>query len=178
MYIRRLFYAKVRDFAWLGPVPSAPLNNLAMLTDYITPGERSVACPNQDVVYGAGFLAFDVSPVVVQVPDFGDRFWVCQIVDTRTDASRASVGCTAPRRDSISWSDRIGEGRRYLSPHHVGLRIPMQQQKGRAAAAGHQIDPSPTRLDLPPVEAREKVRHCRPHLIHLAGSSNSADELI
>ena len=31
-------------------------------------------------------LALDVSPVVIQVPDFGDRFWVYQIVDLRTDS--------------------------------------------------------------------------------------------
>jgi hypothetical protein len=37
------------------------------------------------VVYGMGALALDVSPVVIQVPDFGDRFWVYQIVDLRTD---------------------------------------------------------------------------------------------
>jgi hypothetical protein len=57
-----------------------------MLTDYIDPSERLVACPNQDVVYGAGSIALDLSPVVVQVPDFGDRFWVYQIVDLRTDS--------------------------------------------------------------------------------------------
>ena len=45
-----------------------------MLTDYIVPEERIVACPNQDVVYGVGALALDVSPVVIQVPDFSDRF--------------------------------------------------------------------------------------------------------
>jgi hypothetical protein len=66
-------------------VPSAPLNKLAMLTDYITPEQRLVACPNQDVVYGVGLLALDQSPVVIQVPDFGDRFWVYQVVDLRTD---------------------------------------------------------------------------------------------
>jgi hypothetical protein len=59
---------------------------MAMLTDYIDPAERAVACPNQDVVYGGGPFAFDVSPVVVQVPDFGSRFWVYQIVDLRTDS--------------------------------------------------------------------------------------------
>ena len=69
-----------------GPVPIAPLNKFAMLTDYIEPEERLVACPNQDVVYGAGSLALDLSPVVVQVPDFGDRFWVYQMVDLRTDS--------------------------------------------------------------------------------------------
>ena len=69
----------------VGPGPAAPLNRLAMLTDYIDPEERLVACPNQDVVYGAGSLALDLSPVVIQVPDFGDRFWVYQMVDLRTD---------------------------------------------------------------------------------------------
>ena len=57
-----------------------------MFTDYIDPGERAVACPNQDVVYGQATLAFDISPVVVQVPDFGERFWVYQVVDLRTDS--------------------------------------------------------------------------------------------
>jgi hypothetical protein len=37
------------------------------------------------VVYGAGSLALDITPVVIQVPDFGDRFWVYQVVDLRTD---------------------------------------------------------------------------------------------
>lgn len=57
-----------------------------MLRDYIDPGERLVACPNQDVVYGFGLFMLDKEPVVVQVPDFGDRFWVYQVVDQRTDS--------------------------------------------------------------------------------------------
>ena len=36
-------------------------------------------------------MALDISPVVIQVPDFGDRFWVYQIVDARTD-SFATLG--------------------------------------------------------------------------------------
>src|ERR1700756_5973079 len=69
-----------------GIVPVAPINHLSMLTDYISPGERLVACPNQDVVYGAGSIALDIEPVVIQVPDFGDRFWVYQMVDLRSDS--------------------------------------------------------------------------------------------
>jgi hypothetical protein len=69
-----------------GIVPVAPLNQLSMLRDYIDPGERLVACPNQDVVYGFGLLTLEREPVVVQVPDFGDRFWVYQVVDQRTDS--------------------------------------------------------------------------------------------
>jgi hypothetical protein len=91
LYSRRLATAKVPQIVMAGPLPAAPLNRLGMLTDYIEPGERGVACPNQDVVYGTGSLALDASPVVIQVPDFGNRFWVYQVVDQRTD-SLAALG--------------------------------------------------------------------------------------
>jgi hypothetical protein len=86
MYNRRLAFAKMKEIRYAGPLLEAPLNRLTMLTDYVDPEERNVACPNQDVVYGLGMIALDVSPVIVQVPDFGDRFWVYQIVDLRTDS--------------------------------------------------------------------------------------------
>jgi hypothetical protein len=75
----------------MNDLPFAPLNRLAMLSDYVEPAERWVACPNQDVVYGASIVALDQSPAVIQVPDFGSRFWVYQIVDLRTD-SFADIG--------------------------------------------------------------------------------------
>ena len=56
-----------------------------MLFDYIDPGQTFVTCPNQDVVYGLGFFSLDEEPVVLQVPDFGDRFWVYPLYDGRTD---------------------------------------------------------------------------------------------
>ncbi|MDE1165495.1 MAG: DUF1254 domain-containing protein [Pseudomonas sp.] len=69
-----------------GIVPVAPINHLSLLSDYIDPAERLVACPNQDVVYGAGSIALDLEPVIIQVPDFGNRFWVYQVVDLRSDS--------------------------------------------------------------------------------------------
>jgi len=86
IYNRRLVMAGVKEPLRAGPLVFAPLNSNAMFTDYIDPEERAVACPNQDVVYGLSSIALDVSPVVVQVPDFGDRFWVYQIVDLRSDS--------------------------------------------------------------------------------------------
>lgn len=74
-----------------GILPLAPPNHLCMLTDYIKPQERAVACPNQDVVYGLATLDLTKGPVVVQVPDFGDRFWVYQVCNQRTDGF-ASLG--------------------------------------------------------------------------------------
>ncbi|MFO1144558.1 MAG: DUF1254 domain-containing protein [Amaricoccus sp.] len=56
-----------------------------MLHDYIASNQRFITCPNQDVVYGNGFFALDIEPAVIQVPDFGDRFWVYAFYDQRTD---------------------------------------------------------------------------------------------
>jgi hypothetical protein len=86
VYNKRLGAEKSRELAYAGPVPAAPLNRIVMLTDYVAADERIVACPNQDVVYGGGSLGLEKSPVVIQVPDFGDRFWVYQAVDLRTDS--------------------------------------------------------------------------------------------
>jgi hypothetical protein len=68
-----------------GVLPMAPVGYNSMLIDYIKPEQTFVACPNQDVAYGAGYFALDKEPVVFQVPDFGDRFWVYAIYDARTD---------------------------------------------------------------------------------------------
>lgn len=68
----------------IGPV--TPPGRIAMLHDYVEPAERLVACPNQDVAYGFGMVTADVGPIVLQLPDFGDRFWVCQAVDQRTES--------------------------------------------------------------------------------------------
>jgi hypothetical protein len=68
-----------------GVLPAAPRGQVAMLSDYIDPGQNFIACPNQDVVYGLGFFSLDEEPVVMQVPDFGERFWVYALYDARTN---------------------------------------------------------------------------------------------
>ena len=68
-----------------GIVPIAPINHLCMLTDYIDPRQRYITCPSQDLVYGFGMLDLGREPVVLQVPNFGTRFWVFQATDIRTD---------------------------------------------------------------------------------------------
>jgi len=87
MHNRQALFAKAPSPGLFGGVlPVAPPNQLSMLSNYLKPEQRFITSPNQDVVYGAGFLALDKEPVVVQVPDFGDRFWVYQVVDQRSDS--------------------------------------------------------------------------------------------
>jgi hypothetical protein len=77
--------AKVAEPSLLGGVLPVAYNRLAMLTGYIAPNERFVTCPNQDVVYAIGWFDLNKGPIVLQVPDFGDRFWVYALYDGRTD---------------------------------------------------------------------------------------------
>lgn len=87
MHNRRVFMDQLPGPGLLaGIVPAGPPGTIGMLHDYIRPEERVVACPNQDVVYGFGTLDANRGPSVVQVPDFGGRFWVYQAVDQRTDS--------------------------------------------------------------------------------------------
>jgi hypothetical protein len=98
MHNRRVAAEKMTEIVIAGAMPAAPLNRLGMLTDYVAPEERVATCPNQDVVYGGGSLALDVSAVILQVPDFGERFWVYQVADCRTDgfAQLGKMHATTP----------------------------------------------------------------------------------
>lgn len=69
-----------------GVIPGSPHNQISMLSDYIDSAENFVTCPNQDTVYGAGYMTLDTTPVVIQVPDFGKRFYTYQLSDARTDS--------------------------------------------------------------------------------------------
>ena len=77
--------SKAPEPGLLGGVVPLAFNRVAMLTGYISPDEHFVTCPNQDVVYGFGYGNVDKEPIVFQVPDFGDRFWVYALYDARTD---------------------------------------------------------------------------------------------
>jgi hypothetical protein len=87
-----------------GVLPVAPRGQLGMLHDYIEPSETFVTCPNQDVVYGLGFFSLDEEPVVIQVPDFGDRFWVYALYSTHRPVRSA--------RQALRFEARILSARR------------------------------------------------------------------
>jgi len=82
---RRAAFAKAPEPMLMGGILPIGYNRVCMLTGYIDAKEEFVTCPNQDVVYGFGFSDLDQTPVVVQIPDFGDRFWVLALWDQRSD---------------------------------------------------------------------------------------------
>ena len=79
---RRASFAAAPEPGLIGGVlPAAPTGRCRCRR----PTQRWVAHPNQDVVYGFGYGAVDEDPVLLQVPDFGDRFWVYALYDARSD---------------------------------------------------------------------------------------------
>lgn len=87
MHNRQKMFRQVPMQGFLGGVmPVAPVNYLTIFPDYGTPDQKDVAHPNQDVVYGFGIMDLKNTPVVIQVPDFGDRFWMYELADQRTDS--------------------------------------------------------------------------------------------
>jgi hypothetical protein len=82
---RSIAFSKLPAPGLIGGILPAAFNGVTMLTGYVNPDQRAVACPNQDVAYGFGVSQLDMEPIVLQVPDFGDRFWVYALYDQRTD---------------------------------------------------------------------------------------------
>ena len=81
---RHADFSKAPEPGLLGGLFPVAHNAVAMLTNYLSPDQR--ICPNQDVVYGVGSLDnLDNQPMVFQVPDFGNRFWIYALYDARTD---------------------------------------------------------------------------------------------
>lgn len=113
---RRVAMARLPEPGLLaGAVPAGPPGTLGMLGDYLRPEERLVTCPDQDVVPGFGVLDARLEPSVLQVPEFGDRFWAYQALDQRTDsfARLGAVYRTAPGFYLLahqSWAGTIPAG--------------------------------------------------------------------
>ena len=80
---QRAIHENISETIMVNGVPLGPLNQVAMFHDYVNPSERSLGDPNQDVVYGLSYMDLRKQPVIVQVPEFGDRYWVIEILDAR-----------------------------------------------------------------------------------------------
>ena len=93
---RHADFSKAPEPGLIGGVVPIAHNAVAMLTGYISAAQRIIACANQDVAYGAGFLDnLDNAPIVFQVPDFGDRFGFMRFMMRVRTNSRTSASNTA-----------------------------------------------------------------------------------
>jgi hypothetical protein len=124
-------WVKTKYFLVGGVAPIAPINRLGMLVGYNQPGQRYITCPSQDMIYGFGVLDLSRDAVVVQVPDFGRRFFVIQATDQRTDAF-SEIGAMYGTKPGFyllagpGWSGKKPAGiiQVFRSPTNLGCIIP------------------------------------------------------
>jgi hypothetical protein len=157
VHARRLLSEKLLEPGLLhGLFPVAPPNRLSMLYDFIDPPGR-VAYPYNEDIYGGAVLALDISPVVIQVPDFGNHFWVYQVVDLRTDsfAQLGKMYGTTPGFYMLvgpKWQGDIPRGitKIFRASSNTGIVIPhvFQNDAPKDKAAVHSLVQG---IDLYPV---------------------------
>ena len=83
---RRAAFAEAPEPGLLGGVvPIAPIGFNQMLTDYSSRIRPSSFVRTRMSRTAEDFTALDKEPTVLQVPDFGDRFYVYAMYDQRTD---------------------------------------------------------------------------------------------
>jgi hypothetical protein len=124
-------WVKTQYFLVGGVAPVVPINRLGMLVGYNQPGQRYITCPSQDLIYGFGVLDLARDAVVVQVPDFGKRFFVIQATDQRTDAF-SEIGAMYRTKPGFyllagpSWNGKTPPGINavFRSPTNLGCIIP------------------------------------------------------
>jgi hypothetical protein len=142
VYNRYVAFQRIKTKTLLigGIAPVAPINRLAMLHDYINPRQRYITCPSHDLVYGFGMLDLARGPVVVQVPDFGNRYWVYQATDLRTDgfADLGSMYHTQPGFYLLAgpgWTGHAPDGitATFRGSTNIGTIIPRVFQQDDAA---------------------------------------------
>ena len=82
---RRVAFGKAPEQGLLGGVVPVAPSGKPMLTDYISRTRRSSPVRTRTSFMAADTSRWTAEPVVFQVPDFGDRFWVYALYDARTD---------------------------------------------------------------------------------------------
>ena len=82
----------------------------------LTPANREVVSPNNDTLYDNTWLDLSAGPLVIDVPDMGERYWTLGFLDLWTNpfayAGRRSTGNRAQRLfvHGPGWQGNVPEG--------------------------------------------------------------------
>ena len=80
--IRYQWVTQPRDPKW---VPYAPLNKFWHMEELATAAYRDGGSPNNDTVYSVIWLDLDEGPIVLSVPDVGERYYTFQMASLDSD---------------------------------------------------------------------------------------------
>ncbi|MFD6188863.1 DUF1254 domain-containing protein [Streptomyces sp. NPDC060275] len=94
----------------------APVNQFCYMRRTPDADFTEVVSPNADTLYSSAWLDLSAQPLVLSLPDFGDRYWMVPILNAWSDV----VGAPGSRRDGASagpfllagpsWSGRAPQG--------------------------------------------------------------------
>ncbi len=94
-----------------------PVNRFTHIPQFPRPDSRQVVRPNADTLYSTAWLDLSKEPILIRVPDSGDRFYLLQFMDdwteTFADPGKRTTG-TAER-----WFAIVGLGWAGKLPEHV-----------------------------------------------------------
>ena len=90
----------------------APLNQFAHYRAFPDASNRTVVGFNVDTLYSLAQLDVEREPLVLSVPEMGDRFWIMQLVDAwnNVPAAPGSRSVGGEGGTSRSWTE-AGKGR-------------------------------------------------------------------
>jgi acyl-CoA synthetase (NDP forming) len=92
----------VHGFAGDGPASTLRwVNQFTHTRRLITPDDKEVVTPNNDTLFTNAWLDLAAGPLVIEVPEMGDRYWVLGFLDAWTNpwayAGRRTTGGAAQR---------------------------------------------------------------------------------
>ena len=93
---------RVHGFAGEGPASTMRwVNQFTHTRRLLGPADREVVTPNNDTLYTNAWLDLSQGPVVIEVPELGDRYWTLGLLDAWTNpwayAGRRTTGGAAQR---------------------------------------------------------------------------------
>jgi len=95
--------------------PGAPLNQVGYRRSLVTPDLLFIVRPNNDTIYGAGYLDPSAEPILVRVPDAGTRFWSIQLADPWTNIA-PGIGSRSGSKPGLyaivgpKWKGKLPDG--------------------------------------------------------------------
>jgi len=112
--------------------PAAPFGQVGYRRSLVTPDLLFIVRPNNDTIYGAGYLDPSAEPILVKVPEAGKRFWSIQLADPWTNIA-PGIGSRSGSKPGLyaivgpKWKGKLPDGatevRLWEGHHQIVLRV-------------------------------------------------------
>ena len=104
----------------------SPTNQFAHYRDFPDASSREVVGPNRDTLYSFAWIDLSAEPLILSVPEMGDRYWSMMVLDAWNDVPAAPGSRTAGGKGGNfliagpNWNGEIPAG---LTAHRISSNI-------------------------------------------------------